>query len=186
MSAGAGSGESPAGESPASEFVACVAEELRVPITAVLGYVELLGRTDVLDDPSQRSQVLASLGAHARELRAVADALGDACAVGAEGGAATAVDCRALAAATASAFRESCGLGVLAEIDPDVGGVHGEARLLSAALQALLRQMSWGARRDSVLHLGVQGAGESVRFTVSAPPGAVPDWAEGPLRLGEW
>lgn len=169
-----------------SEFVACAAEELRVPITAIVGYVELLSLTEVAEDSVRRDRALRALRAHARELHEVAETLSESSIATGPTAARDAVDARALVADAAAAFRQTAPGGVFADIEPGVLSVVGDSRKLRAAVDCLLRLVAWGAAGTCAIQVGLREADGNVEVTVAAPGAAVVPEAEHRPRLGEW
>jgi signal transduction histidine kinase len=58
-----------------SDFLSLVSQELRNPLTAILGYAQLLGRPEIRDDAAKRGRTVRALESRAQELSAVIDDL---------------------------------------------------------------------------------------------------------------
>lgn len=57
------------------EFVALVSQQLKNPLTAILGFAQLLGRPEILEDPMKRRVTLRALEARGRQMASLIDDL---------------------------------------------------------------------------------------------------------------
>jgi len=57
------------------EFVSLVSQELKNPLTAILGFTQLLGRPEILEDPMKRRSTLRALEARGRQMSSLVDDL---------------------------------------------------------------------------------------------------------------
>jgi PAS domain S-box-containing protein len=57
------------------EFVSLVSQELKNPLTAILGFAQLLGRPEILEDPMKRRATLRALEARGRQMSSLVDDL---------------------------------------------------------------------------------------------------------------
>jgi signal transduction histidine kinase len=57
------------------EFVSLVSSSLKSPLTAILGFTQLLQRPEVADDPRRRARVIEAVDGHADRLRSLVDDL---------------------------------------------------------------------------------------------------------------
>jgi PAS domain S-box-containing protein len=57
------------------DFLSLVSQELRNPLTAVLGFAQLLGRPEIAEDPTKRARTVRALESRTQEMAAVVDDL---------------------------------------------------------------------------------------------------------------
>lgn len=57
------------------DFVGLVSQELKNPLTAIVGFVQILDRPEVLDDPAKRTRTLRALDTRSRQLALLVDDL---------------------------------------------------------------------------------------------------------------
>jgi len=62
-------------EAVQGRFTALASQQLRNPLTAVLGYAQLMLRPEVIEDPASRARVATALEARAREMSEIVDDL---------------------------------------------------------------------------------------------------------------
>ncbi len=129
------------GNRPEDEFASVITQELRGPLTAILGYAQLLARPEILDDPVRRSRTLKSLQDRGARMAQLVDDLILSASIDRQG---------------LSLSRERVDLALVAtdvvgrvesrkvphrfilEMDPNVPPVEGDHRLISDAIERLL------------------------------------------------
>lgn len=159
------------GHRRADDFAQAISREIKVPLTALVGYAQLLVRPEILGDSSRRARTIRALEGHGS---ALADLLDEAVAVSRlrEGDIALdrePVDIAGLLADVVARFEESRrGQRIVVDFDAGSGIAFVDRRRIGRAIKAMLFASTCGYERTGEVAVSVnrQNAFVSVRVEV--------------------
>lgn len=161
-----------------STFLAQVSHELRNPLTAVIGYAELLRRGFESDSPERQADMLAAIIEQSRALSSLVDDLVDAARAEFGGFRMTldTVDASSVIARVERLFGEAANR-VVVRLAPDLPKVHGNGPRLEQVLSNLVANAVKHSPPDAVVELRADLEGDRVRLSVvDAGSGIAPEF----------